>query len=283
MKVLVTGATGNLGALVVEDLLKMLPAEQIAVSVRDPKKADKLSTVGIDVRYGNFNEPESLVKAFEGIERLLIISSGDLQGRDQQHINAIHAAKEVGVQFIVYTSAPNAEESQLFVAPDHRATEKALRSAGVTYAILRNNWYLENEMGTFQAVMNGAPWLTSAGEGKVGWVARRDFAEAAAKVLVGNGHANKIYELSGKPLMQEELASVFGQAMNKEVQVLQVDDETYGKMMIEAGIPEHFIPFFVSIQSGIRNGELNIESNDLQKLLGRSVTPLGDEIKRLLK
>ncbi|MUT65957.1 SDR family oxidoreductase [Paenibacillus sp. NEAU-GSW1] len=282
MKVLVTGATGNLGALVVEGLIKVMPVEQIAVSVRDPKKAEKLSGVGIDVRYGNFNEPESLVKAFEGIDRLLIISSGDLQGRDQQHINAIKAAKEAGVQFIAYTSAPNAQESNLFVAPDHRVTENELQASGIPFTILRNNWYLENEIGTFQAVLNGAPWVTSAGTGKVGWVARRDFAEAAVKVLTSQGHDNKVYELSGKPLTQQELVTIFNQAVNKEVQVLQVDDNTYGKMMSDAGVPEMFIPFLVSTQSGIRDGELDIESDDLVEILGRPATPLDEVIKQIL-
>ncbi|MCR8632766.1 SDR family oxidoreductase [Paenibacillus radicis (ex Xue et al. 2023)] len=282
MKLMVTGATGNLGALVVEALLKTVPPKSIAVSVRDPKKAEHLSDLGVDVRYGNFNEYESLVAAFAGIDRLLIISSGDLQNRIEQHMTAIRAAKEANVGFIVYTSAPNATDSQFDLAKDHRETEEAIKKSGIPYSFLRNNWYLENEMGTFQAVLNGAPWAVASGSGKLGWAARRDYAEAAAHVLAGQGHENTTYELSGKLLTQDELASIFEEAMNREVRVLHLDDESYGKMLGEVGVPEAVIPFLISMQRGIREGGLDVESKDLQQLLGRPATPLSEAIRQML-
>ncbi|WP_040949512.1 SDR family oxidoreductase [Gorillibacterium massiliense] len=282
MKLLVTGATGHLGALTVEYLLKLVPAEEIAVSVRDPKKAEKLQALGIDVRYGDYHHPESLDAAFSGINRLLLISTSDMNDRVGQHKAAIKAAKDAKVEFIVYTSAPNAEESGLALAPDHRETERAIKESGIPYSILRNNWYLENELGTIQAVSQGAPWVTSAGGGKVGWAGRRDYAEAAAKVLAGEGHGNTVYELSGKPLTQDELASIVAGVIGRDVPVQHVDDETYGKIMKDAGVPEAMIPFVVDIQKGIREGYLDVESDDFAKVLGRPVTPLAEILREIL-
>lgn len=282
MKILVTGATGNLGSLVVESLLKSVPAENLAVSVRDPKKAEHLKALGVDVRFGDFHQPVSLVSAFAGIDRLLIISSGDFQNRAQQQLAAVNAAKEANVSFIAYTSAANAKDSEFFITMDHRATEEAILQSGIPYSFLRNNWYLENELSTIQAVLNGAPWVTSAGSGKVGWVGHRDFAEAAANVLAGEGHNNTVYELSGKPLTQEELASILAGVIGREVPVQQVNDETYGKIMSNAGVPAEVIPLLVAIQSGIRAGYLDVESNDFEKLLGRPITTLGDVIRQLI-
>lgn len=282
MKILVTGATGNLGSLVVESLLKSVPAENLAVSVRDPKKAEHLKALGVDVRFGDFHQPESLVSAFAGIDRLLIISSGDFQNRAQQQLAAVNAAKEANVSFIAYTSAANAKDSEFFITMDHRVTEEAILQSGIPYSFLRNNWYLENELSTIQAVLNGAPWVTSAGSGKVGWVGRRDFAEAAANVLAGEGHNNTVYELSGKPLTQEELASILAGVIGREVPVQQVNDETYGKIMSNAGVPAEVVPLLVAIQSGIRAGYLDVESNDFEKLLGRPITTLGDVIRQLI-
>lgn len=282
MKILVTGATGNLGSLVVESLLKSVPAENLAVSVRDPKKAEHLKARGVDVRYGDFHHPESLVSAFAGIDRLLIISSGDLQNRAQQQLAAVNAAKEANVSFIAYTSAANAKDSAFVITADHRATEEAILQSGIPYSFLRNNWYLENELSTIQAVLNGAPWVTSAGSGKVGWAGRRDYAEAAANVLAEEGHNNTVYELSGKPLTQEELASILAGVIGREVPVQQVDDKTYGKIMSNAGVPAEVVPFLVAIQSGIREGYLDIESKDFEKLLGRPITTLGDVIRQVI-
>ncbi|XEC96062.1 SDR family oxidoreductase [Paenibacillus tarimensis] len=282
MKIMVTGATGKLGSLVVEALLKSVSAENLAVSVRDPQKAEGLRSLGVDVRYGDFNHPESLVSAFAGIDRLLIISTDAVGQRAQQHILAIKAAQEAKVGFIAYTSVVNARESAFFIAEEHRQTEEAIINSGIPYSILRNNWYLENELATVQAVINGAPWVTSAGEGKVGWAGRQDYAEAAASVLAGEGHNNTVYELSGKPLTQEEFTSIVAEVIGREVQVSQVDDETYGKIMGGAGVPEQMIPFLVAIQSGIREGFLDIESDDLPNLLGRPTTPLSDALRQML-
>ncbi|MDN3014663.1 SDR family oxidoreductase [Paenibacillus sp. BSR1-1] len=284
MKMLITGATGKLGTKVVETLLKTVPASQLAVSVRNPEKAAGLQARGVEVRQGDFDRPETLDAAFAGIDRLLLISAdGDNETRIRQHTDAVAAAERAGVKFIAYTSLANASETTMFLAPPHVATEEAILKTGIPYSFLRNNWYLENEIPSIQGVLAGAPWVTSAGSGKVGWALQQDYAEAAAVVLAGEGHENTIYELSGKPVSQEELVSALSTALGKEVPVQQVDDATYANIMKGAGLPDFLIPFLVDIQKGIRDGALEIESNDFEKLLGRSATPINKALPQIVK
>jgi NAD(P)H dehydrogenase (quinone) len=262
MKILVTGATGQLGSQIVEALLKIIPANELAVSVRNPEKATELRARGVDVRHGDFDKPETLDAAFSGVDRLLIISTfGDHEIIMRQHRNAVAAAERAQVKFIAYTSITNTSESKFFLAPLHRAREEAIMETGIPYSFLRNNWYLENEIGSIQGAIAGAPWITSAGTGKIGWVLRQDLAEATAHVLTGEGHENTVYELSGKLLTQAELVSA---------------------IMKEAGIPEAYLPMLVNTQKGIRERGLEIESNDLEKLLGRPATPINEALSQLV-
>ncbi|WP_419888345.1 SDR family oxidoreductase [Neobacillus niacini] len=283
MKILVTGATGKLGSKVVESLLKSIPARELVVSVRNPEKAEGLRSRGVEVRHGDFDHPETLENAFKGIDRLLIISAdGDNETRIRQHTNAVQAADHAGVKFIAYTSLANATESKNIMAPPHIATEAAIIKTGIPYSFLRNNWYLENEIGSIQGAMAGAPWVTSAGEGKVGWALQQDYADAAAAVLVGSGHDNTVYELSGPLLTQEELAAALGNVMGKEVPVQQVSDEKYAEIMKGLGLPDFVIPIVVGIQESIRNGSLEVESNDFKKILGRPVAPINESLTELV-
>ncbi|MED3912279.1 SDR family oxidoreductase [Peribacillus simplex] len=283
MKILVTGATGKLGSKVVETLLKTVPASQLAVSVRNLEKAEDLRARGVEVRHGDFDQPKTLDSAFSGIDRLLIISTvGDDETVIRQHSNAVAAAQRNQVKFIAYTSVTNASESNLFLASAHRAREVAILKTGIPYSFLRNNWYLENEIGSIQGVMAGAPWITSAGTGKVGWALQQDYAEAAANVLTGSGHENTVYELSGKLMTQEELTSALGTVLGKEVPVQQVDDATYTDIMKGAEVPETYISMLVNMQKGIRDGELEIARNDLEILLGRPSTPINKALSQIV-
>jgi NAD(P)H dehydrogenase (quinone) len=283
MKILVTGATGKLGSKVVESLLKSVPASDLVVSVRNPEKAEGLRNRGVEVRQGDFDHPQNLDHTFKGIDRLLIISAdGDNETRIQQHTNAVQAAERAGVKFIAYTSLANATESKNLMAPPHVATEAAIVKTGIPYSFLRNNWYLENEIGSIQGAIAGAPWVTSAGEGKVGWALQQDYADAAAAVLLGNGHENTVYELSGPLLTQEELAFALGNVLGKEIPVQQVSDEKYAEIRKGIGLPDFVIPIVVGIQESIRNGSLEVESNDFEKVLGRPVTPINEALKQLV-
>ena len=266
-----------------EILLKTVPAEQLAVSVRNPEKAEALRAQGVDVRQGDFDQPETLDAAFAGVDRLLLISAdGDNETRIRQHANAVAAAERAGVSFIAYTSLANAQESKNLFAPTHQATEAAILKTGIAYSFLRNNWYLENEISGIQGVLAGAPWLTAAADGKVGWALQQDFAEAAAAVLIGEGHENTNYELSGKPLTQEELAAALGEVLGKEVPVQQVDAAAYAEIMAGAGVPDFVVPILVEIQKSIRVGSLDVESKDFEKLLGHPATPINEALRQIV-
>lgn len=283
MKLLVTGATGKLGSKVVETLLKTVPANQLAVSVRNPEKAEGLQARGVEIRQGDFDHSETLDAAFADVDRLLLISAdGDNETRIRQHGHAVEAAKRAGVKFIAYTSLANASDSQIFLAPTHRATEEAIVKTGIPYSFLRNNWYLENEISSIQGVLAGAPWVTSAGNGRVGWALQQDYAEAAAAVLAGDGHYNTIYELSGEPLTQEQFVAALSDVLGRQVAVQQVDDQAYADIMKQAGVPEFVVPFLLEIQKGIREGTLDVESNDFEKLLGRPLVPIREAISQLV-
>lgn len=284
MKLLVTGATGKLGSMVLDYLLEKVPAGDIAVSVRDPEKAAALKAKGVEVRKGDFADPESLVETFSGIDRLLIISiDGDNETRIRLHSNAVAAAEKAKVKFIAYTSVANATESTVSLAEVHRATEAAIKNTGIPYAFLRNNWYLENEVGSIQAILAGAPLVVSAGDGKVGWALKKEYAEAAATVLAQGGHENTVYELSSKPISYDDLAIAIGTVIGKPVQVQQVDDETYTNIMRGAGVPEFLLPMVVGIQKGVRDGALDVESNDFVKVLGHELTPITEAVAFLME
>jgi NAD(P)H dehydrogenase (quinone) len=283
MKILVTGATGQLGSPVVEALLKNNSAKDVAVSVRNPEKAETFRAQGVDVRHGDFDQPETLEKAFAGVDRLLLISTdGDNETRIRQHQTAVDAAKKAGVGFIAYTSVVKAEKNTLSLAEVHRATEQAIRESGIPYSLLRNNWYLENEAGSVQAATQGAPWVHATNDSQVGWATRSDYAYAAAAVLTGEGHENTVYELSGKLRTQAELAAIVGEVLGQEINVQNVDDAAYADIMKGAGLPDFVVSMLVDMQSAIREGALAVESDTLEKLLGRPAQPLSEGIKAIV-
>ncbi|TCI52099.1 SDR family oxidoreductase [Exiguobacterium sp. SH5S13] len=283
MKYLVTGATGKLGSKIVDVLLESIPASELAVSVRNPEKAEALKAKGVDVRHGDFDKRETLDTAFRGVERLLIISTdGDNDTRIRQHGNAVEAAKQAGVGFIVYTSLANATDSQNLMAPPHVATEAAIEATGIPHAFLRNNWYLENELGNIQGALAGAPWVSASRDGKVGWAPQQDYAEAAANVLLADDFEAEIYELSGPLHTQAELVEALSDVIGRDVPFQEVTADAYADVMRGAGVPDFAIPIVVGIQESIQNGSLEVESTDFERVLGRPVTPIREALKQLI-
>jgi NAD(P)H dehydrogenase (quinone) len=283
MKILVTGATGHFGSLVVESLIGRGLGGQLAVSVRDPARANSFQAHGINVRQGDFEDPASLKSAFAGVDRILIVSTdGNNETRIRQHKTAVRAAQEAGVHLIAYTSISNASHNPLSLAEVHRATEEAIRSTGIPFVFLRNNWYLENELGFVQATLAGATFSTSAGKGRVGWALRSDFAQAAAAVLADSGHENKVYELSGPLADYDDLAEALSQVLGHPVRVEHVDDAAYGKGLAGAGLPDFVVTMLIGFAGRIREGALAVESSDFQKLLGRPTTPLREGLQQLV-
>lgn len=284
MKYLVTGAAGAFGSRVIQTLTQKVPSNEIIAGVTDMSKAKNLMDAGIEVRYVDFNNVDSLEKAFAGVERILMISTNEPvhEKRIAQHTNAIDAAKKNGVKLLVYTSGTNNPENPLPLAIAHIATEKYLLESGVTYCILRNNFYLETEIPTVKACMSGAPIVTSARTGKVGFAMKYDYADAAVSALVGDGNENKIYELSGRPVSYDEFAQTLGKVIGKEILVKHVDDDTYSAALKQLGMADVMIPMLAATKKGIREGLMEVHSNDLEKLLGRPAISLEDGLKMLV-
>lgn len=281
---LITGATGHFGAKAVETLLAKVPAEQIAVSARSPEQAGGLKARGIDVRLGDFDDPASLAVAFSGVERLLIISTdGDIDDRIRQHLAAVAAAKAAGVRFLAYTSIAKADSTPLIFGKVHRATEDAVRATGIPFSFLRNNWYLENEIEAIRSALAGAPIVTSAGDGRVGWATRDDYAEAAGAVIAGGGHANTVYELAGPPITYDELAVIISQVVGRKVPVRHVDEATFQTIISDAGLPGSVAELLAGVQRSIRQNALDVQSDDLATLLGHPATPLSDVVKAIVQ
>ncbi|MGG4495465.1 SDR family oxidoreductase [Brevibacillus reuszeri] len=281
MVILVTGATGQLGSLVVDRLLELLPASNLAVSVRDVDKAKHFSEKGVDVRQGDFNNPETLEIAFAGVDRILIVSTTTEGNRVEKHRAAVNAAQKAGVKHIVYTSVVNAQESKADIATDHRATEDIIRESGIPYTFLRNNWYIENEAGNIQAALKGAPWVHTLASAKVGWATRRDYAHAAAAVLAGEGHKNKIYELSGELRTVEEVVEILKETLGKKVPLKNVSDDAYAEILRSARLSDTKIMKLVNMLKSIREGAMAVESDDLETLLGRAQQPLSEAVQAI--
>ncbi|WP_138751329.1 SDR family oxidoreductase [Paenibacillus sinopodophylli] len=285
MKILVTGASGKLGSKIVESLAEKVPASYILAGVRDTQseRAAVFAGQGIEVRETDFDKKDTLVQAFQGIDRVFIVSTfGEAEASIRQQTNAVEAALEAGVAQIVYSSAPRADVSEFFLAGIHRVREEIIKASGISYVFVRNNWYVENELGTIQQSLNGAPWVTSAGMGQVGWVYRPDLAEATANVLIGKGHEHTAYELSGQNLTQQQFVDALNEVTGKDIPLLPVDDATYGEMLSGAGLPEDLVTMLVMTQQGIREGGLENAHSDLELLLGRKPTSVKEALQQLL-
>jgi NAD(P)H dehydrogenase (quinone) len=283
MKLAVTGATGHLGRLVVQDLLKSAPAQDIVAIVRDAGKAADLTAQGVQVRVAPYEDPAALRAALAGVEWLLLISSSEVGRRVQQHQNVIEAAKAAGVQFIAYTSAPLAATTSLILAPDHKATEELLFTSGMDFAILRNNWYTENYLPQLETARQTGKVVAAAGEGQVASASRADYAAGAAAVLLGSGHAGRIYELGGDyAWTYGELAAAIGEVIGKPVTYEPVDGATLVEILQGVGLDEGTAGFVAALDANIAAGLLAEVTHDLSQLIGRPTTPLVEGLRAAL-
>lgn len=282
--IVVTGATGQLGRLVVEALAQQVPADQIVAAVRTPEKAADLAALGVQVRVADYEQPATLAEAFAGAEKLLLISSSEVGRRTAQHTAAVEAAKAAGVSHLVYTSILRADTSTIGLAPEHKATEQVIRDSGIPFTFLRNSWYTENyEQSVAQSLATGAI-LGSAGEGKLSGVPRADYADAAVAVLTGTGHENKVYELAADEAWSyADLADSIARISGKPVAYQDVPAEQHRAILQGAGLPEFLVDMLVDSDRAIAAGELASDSGDLRALLGRPTTGLDDAVAALLK
>ncbi|MNZ92092.1 Quinone oxidoreductase 2 [compost metagenome] len=270
MKLIVTGATGQLGGLVVQHLLKKVSAAQIVAVARNPEKASALKELGIEVRRGDYNCPDSLLTAFAGGTRLLFISSPDTDNplRVVQHANVIKASRDAGIKHIAYTSFAFAEDNPFALV--HLATEYAIRTTNIPYTFLRNGGYTEFFINpSLKASVENGTIITNTNKGKVNSVSRSDLALAAATVLTEDGHENKEYTLvSNSPWSFEDLAEIISEASDKKVVHQSVSFEEEKRILVQAGMPESFAETTAFIYNTVAEGQMARTSNDLQKLIG---------------
>ena len=283
--IVVTGATGHLGRLVIEDLRERgVPAGEIVAIARNPEKAADLAAQGVQVRQADYSKPDTLADAFAGADKVLLISGSEIGQRFAQHKNVIDAAVAAGVPFLAYTSILKAGSTSVALAAEHEQTEEYLRASGLPHALLRNSWYTENYTGSAAAAIAAGAVLGSAGIGRVGAVPRADYAAAAAAVLATDGHAGKIYELSADaPFTMAEYAAALSQQSDKPVVYQDLPPQEYVQALVGFGLDAGYAGALADADLGIARGDLASDSGDLSRLIGRPTTSLADAVASALK
>ncbi|WP_067608680.1 SDR family oxidoreductase [Nocardiopsis listeri] len=282
MSIVVTGATGHLGRLVVESLLERgLPAGEITATGRDTTKLADLAEHGVITTRADFDVPASLRAAFAGADTLLLVSGSEVGKRVPQHRNAIEAAKEAGVGHLVYTSVLRADRSTLSLAPEHKATEQILAESGLPHTLLRNGFYSEVYVDRLEQAREHGAVVGSAGQGRVSSASRRDYAEAAAVVLLDPAaHVGAVHELVGdQAWTYADLAVAIGEVLGREVAYRDLGDEGFRAVLTGAGMDEGTVEFVAGLEVATREGELWADPGLLAKLIGRPTTPIVETLR----
>lgn len=276
----VTGASGQLGRLVVQALIEReVPAADIVALVRTPAKVEDLAAAGVVVRSADYDRPETLADALVGVDELLLVSGNELGRRLPQHQAIIAAAQAAGVARVAYTSFLKADTSTGQLASEHLATERELEGSGLSYTILRNAWYFENYLGQAGQYLAQGQVVSAAGSTPFGAAARSDYADAAAVVLTTSGHQQATYELAGGPITMADIAGAVTEASGTPVDYREVSDAELLAGLTGAGIPEAYAAVLVDVDRITREGEISTDSTDLRRLLGRPLLPLVDAAK----
>ena len=281
--IVVTGAAGQLGRLVIDELLKTTGAKDIIAAVRTPAKANSLADRGVQVREADYSRPETLATAFKGAAKLLLISGTDLGKREEQHKAAVDAAKSAGIKFVAYTSILHCDTSALLLAVEHLATEQYLQSSGLNYSLLRNGWYYENQTAAIpQAIKNGA-FIGASGDGRFAAASRADYAAAAAAVLTGEGHENSILELGGdQPYTRAELAAEVSTRTGKVIPYNNLSESEY-RAILSNFLPPVLAESIADADAHAADGALDDNSRTLSRLLGRPTATLAEAVANALK
>ncbi|WEK07610.1 MAG: SDR family oxidoreductase [Candidatus Pseudomonas colombiensis] len=280
----ITGATGQLGRLVVEALLQRVPASELLALVRDPLKAQDLQAKGVTVRQADYDQPQSWASALQGVERLLLISSNAIGQRLAQHQVVIDAAKAAGVQLLAYTSVLRADTSSLGLAAEHVQTEQALAASGLDYVLLRNGWYHENyTAGVGPAVEHGA-LMGSAGNGRIASASRADYAEAAAVALTRDDQAGQVHELAGDSAYTlSELAAEVARQSGRPVVYQDLPKDDFQAALLGLGLPGFVAELLADSDAAAAHGALFDEGRQLSRLIGRATTPIADAVAVALR
>jgi NAD(P)H dehydrogenase (quinone) len=277
----VTGATGQLGRLVIAALkTQTYPGEVVALA-RSPATAQG---PGVSARAADYSHPASLDAALEGIDTLLLVSSSEIGQRKAQHRNVIEAARRAGVGRLVYTSLLHADRSPISLAAEHVDTEEALKASGLAYTILRNGWYTENYTGSVAGALAGGAFIGSAGDGRISAATRADFADAAAAVLTGTGHEGRTYELAGDTSFSlAELAAEISRQTGRALPYVNLPEAEYAATLAGFGLPEFLAKGLAAWDVDASRGALFDEGRELSRLIGRPTTSLAEAVAAALK
>ncbi len=279
-KIAITGATGQLGRLVVDKLKQKVSAHSIVALVRSVEKA---GNIGVEIREADYEKPETFTQALQGVDTLLLISGNEIGKRVTQHKNVIDAARQANVKYIVYTSLLHADTTSLGIAEEHVVTEANLKAAGIPYTVLRNSWYTENYAGSIPGAIASGAYIGSAGEGKISAATRADYAEAAVSVLTTKGHEGKIYELGGdEAFTLSDLAAEISRQTGKKIPYKNLPEADYAATLTGFGLPEGTASAVAGIDVAISKGDLFDDTRQLSKLIGRPTTPLATALKEIL-
>jgi NAD(P)H dehydrogenase (quinone) len=279
----VTGASGQLGRLVLEALIEKVDAKRIVALARDPTKMADLTEVGVIVRRFDYNDSASLASALEGVDRLLLVSGNELGRREAQHRGVMNAAKAAGVGFLAYTSILHADTSPIGLAEEHRASEALIKSSGLRHAFLRNGWYNENyTTGAIPAVEHGAV-LGSSGQGRISAAARADYAAAAATILTGGDEAHGVFELAGdEAFTLSDFASLLADASGKHVEYRDMPESGYRAALEGIGLPPPLAAMLADSSAQASTDALFDDSRTLSRLIGRPTVPMRESVAQAL-
>lgn len=279
--IVVTGATGQLGRLVIKNLLRTEPASSIVAVVRDPAKAADLSILGVQVRQADYAQPASLRTAFAGANKLLLISSSELEPgqRASHHRAVIDAAIDCEVKLIGYTSVLHASMSPLGLAADHVQTEAMLKASAIPFVVLRNGWYTENYTISIPTALAHGALMGSAGDGRIASAARADYAAAAALAMTLPDQAGRVYELAGDTAYTlSEFAAEISRQSGKAVNYVNLPRADYKAALVGFGLPEPVADLLADSDSCASQGGLFDDKHQLSTLIGGPTTPMAETI-----
>jgi NAD(P)H dehydrogenase (quinone) len=271
MTIAITGAAGHLGRLTAQLVLDRIPADELVLVTRRPDELADLVAAGATVRYGDFDAPEGLPEAFAGVHRLLLISTDVLGNRVAQHTAAIDAAVAAGVGHVLYTSGLNAGSAlPLVVSHDHGATEQAIRDRGLRWTALRNGLYAEFQVAAAARAFASGHLVHNNGDGATAYVSREDCAAAAAAALTGDGHEDRVYDITGPELVtQAQMAALVTEITGRHVDAVAIDDEEATQNLTAVGLPADMAMAYASFGTAIREGVLDVVSPHVEDLTGR--------------
>ncbi|HTP04938.1 MAG TPA: SDR family oxidoreductase [Nitrospirota bacterium] len=282
--IVVTGATGQLGRLVIAALLKKIPASNIVAAVRNREKARDIAAWGVHVRLADYNQPQDWDEALKGADKVLLISSNEVGQRARQHRSVIDAARRAGVKLLAYTSVLRAGASPLGLAAEHKETEALINTSGIPYTLLRNGWYTENYTVGIPGLLARGAVYGCAGNGRIASAARVDYAEAAAEVLTAENQTGRVYELAGDTAYTlAELAAEISRQSSRNIGYVNLAEAEYRNVLVKAGLPDAVAAMLADSETGISKGALFDDSRQLSRLIKRPTTSLATSVAAMMQ